>query len=161
MPTVTGEVRDIVGGSMASRVAELVFRLNAPNIGTSGAIASRIIPTAKHTVKPSSDGSFSVDLTQTDILLGDAWYELGIVWNESEGPSWDYPQWQIRVTGSGPLIDMVVMGPPGGSWGGPIGNLSLVLIALTRPPNLQRGQLWLKGDPNDPANNSGDLYRGV
>ncbi|OIH81966.1 hypothetical protein BLJ79_21650 [Arthrobacter sp. UCD-GKA] len=155
-----------MGATLTSRVGKLVFRLNTPNIGTAGAIASRVLPTAEHPVTPSSDGSFSVELTQTDLLLTDAWYVLSIEWNDASMPNTDFPEWQIRVTGGGTLLDMVVLGPPHGGWGGPLANLSLVLVSLTQPENLQAGQLWLQAAPDsyaspNPALNTGKLFRGA
>lgn len=166
MPTITGELRDIVGGALTSRVGKLVFRLNTPNIGTAGAIASRVLPTAEHKVTPATDSTFSVELTQTDLLLTDAWYVLEIEWNDETMPNTDFPEWQIRVTGGGTLLDMIVLGPPGGGWGGPLANLSLVMVSPTKPPNLQVGQLWLQAEPDsstspNPALNTGKLFRGA
>lgn len=164
MPAISGHVRDIVDASMANRVVALVFRLNAPNVqGTSsgGTAAGTIHPTAERKVTPGSDGSFSVDLVLTTTMLSDAWYEVGIVWNENEGPLWDYPNWQIRVGSGGNISDKVYFRPPGGG-GGPLANLTLVLLSLTEPPNLARGQLWWKVNPNDPADpaNTGKIYVG-
>lgn len=167
MPDVTGNVKDIFDEAMASQVVELVFRLNEPHVRTaSGAGLGTIYPTAERRVKPSSAGFFSANLTQTDGMLADAWYELGIVWNGAKEPLWDFPQWQIRVTGAGTINQMITLGPPGGNWGGPLNNLSLVLVSTTRPDNLQVGQLWLQATPGEetnpnPALNTGKLFRGI
>lgn len=165
MGNVSGNVRDIVMGSMAGKVVQLVFRLNAPNVQATGTWAGTIHPTVEERVTPDSTGAFSVSLVTTTLMLGDAWYELGIVWQGSKEPLWDYPEWQIRVSGDGPINEMITLGPPGGGWGGPIGNLSLVLLSLTKPPQLKKGQLWWKTDPDDPNNlnglNTGNIYQGV
>lgn len=164
---VTGNVRDLFNAPMHSQVVELVFRLNRPGIQTvSGPGVGTIHPTAEGRVKPADTGFFSVDLVQTDLLLSDAWIELGIVWQGNKEPLWDHPEWQIRVTGPGVISEMITLGPPGGGWGGSLANLSLVLVSPTQPDNLQVGQLWLQATPGDHASenealNTGRLYRGI
>lgn len=166
MPAITGNVKDIVDASMASKVAELVFYLNDPNVQAAGSSAGTIHPTGEYRVTPTASGSFSVNLVRTDTMLTDAWFKLRIEWNE---PSWspkDFPEWQIRVDSAGLISEKIYLRPPGGGWGGPIANLSLVLVALTKPENLQVGQLWLQAAPNqetseDQALNTGRLYRGM
>ncbi|MHC6176249.1 hypothetical protein [Glutamicibacter sp. X7] len=166
--TVSGSVTDIVEQMMADRVVQLVFRLQAPNVQTGAGTVGRIYPTAEHRVTPNAtSGFFSVDLAVTTAMLIDGWYELGIVWADSEGPVWDHPQWQIRVPdGGGSINNLITLGPPGGGWGGQLPNLSLVLVSLTKPDNLQVGQLWLQAAAGEhasanPALNTGKLYRGV
>lgn len=165
MPEVTGSIKDIVGESMANRVAELHFRLNAPNVQATSVgtlLAGTIHPTEVIPVAPSSGGAFSVDLVLTTTMLADAWYEVGIVWAGSKEPLWDYPQWQIRVGSGGNISEKIFLRPPGGGWDGPISNLSLVLLSLTEPTNLARGQLWWKVNPNNPTDpeNTGLIYVG-
>lgn len=166
MPALSGNVKDLVDASMASNVVELVFRLNTPNVQATGSSAGTIHPTADYSVIPTASGSFSFNPVRTDTMLSDAWLELGIVWQGSKAASWDYPQWQIRVDSAGPINEKIFLRPPNGGWGSPLANLSLVLVALTRPDNLQVGQLWLQAAPEshnspDPALNTGKLYRGI
>lgn len=159
MPVVTGELKDIVGATLASRVGKVIFRLVEPNIVATGSSAGRIIPTATEPVTPSTDGSFSVNLTSTHTMLADGYYVLTIEWLDSSMPHTDFPDWQIRVgANGGPLGGMTEVGAGGGR--GP--NLSLVLMGLTKPPNLKVGQLWWKTDPNDPYGtaNTGLIYVG-
>lgn len=164
MPVVTGELKDIVGATLVSRVGKIGFRLVAPNIVATGASAGRVIPTAVELITPSSDGSFSVNLTSTNTMLGDGYYVLFIEWTDATLPKTDFPGWQIRVGASGgPLSGFIEFGNPSGGGGGGNGpNLSLVLLGLTKPANLKVGQLWWKTDPNDPygAANTGLIYVG-
>lgn len=163
---ITGSVLDIADVSMAGKIVELVFRLNAPNVkSATGAGIGTIYPTAEYRVKPGSTGYFAADLANTTLMMGDAWYELGIVWQGSGGPVWDHPQWQIRVDGPGVISEKISFAPSGG-WGGPLMNLSMVLVATTKPDNLQVGQLWLQATPGeetnpDPTKNTGRLYKGM
>ena len=167
MPDITGNVKDIFDSDMAAQVVQLVFRLNAPQVrNAAGSGIGTIYPTEERRVTPGSTGFFTAPLVQTDVMLSDAWYELGVVWNGSKETLWDYPQWQIRVTGAGPINEMISLAPPGGGWGGPINNLSLVLVSTTKPDNLKVGQLWLQATPGeetnpDPALNTGKLFRGI
>jgi len=168
MVAVTGSVKDILDGSMADRKVDLVFQLQAPNIQTVAGTMARINPTAEAVVTPNATtGFFSVDLTPTEVFLFDAFYTLKIRWLDSDAPEMDLPGWQIRVNrDGGTLTEMLVLGPPHGNWGGPIANLSLVLVSLTQPENLQRGQLWLQAAAgshasSNPALNTGKLWRGA
>lgn len=155
MPAVTGELKDIIGATLVSRVGRLIFRLVAPNITVS---TGRVMPTAEVAVTPSSDGSFTVNLTSTATMLGDGYYTMSIEWLDSSMPHADFPDWQIRVTSSGGNLGDFIS--TGGGHGGP--NLSLVLTGLTKPPQLRVGQLWWKTDPNDPYGtaNTGLIYVG-
>lgn len=158
MPAVSGELKSIIGETLAARVGKLYFRLNEPNIGAVGAMNNRIIPTAVEEVIPTSTGAFTFNPAPTEYMLFDAWYILTIKWNDAAGSLTDFPQWQIRVPNAGgDFTDMIF---PGG--GGQGGNLSLVLLSLTKPPNLKPGQLWLKTDPDNPDNpaNTGLIYVG-
>ncbi|MDR4533202.1 hypothetical protein [Glutamicibacter sp. PS] len=167
MATVTGNLKDIVNQAMGDRQGELVFRLSDPSIAAVGANAGTIYPTAEQRVVPSSTGAFTVNLQTTTSLLNDAWYTLQIEWLDDEGGVMDFPGWQIRVGVDGGSIDkLITFGPPGGGWGGQLPNLSLVLVSLTKPDNLQVGQLWLQAAPEahdspDQGLNTGKLYRGI
>lgn len=166
MPAITGNVKDIVDASMSSKVAKLVFYLSDPSVQAASTGAGTIHPTAEKEVVPASDGSFSVNLVRTDTMLNDAWFVLRIEWNEPAWPAKDFPEWQIRVDSSGKINEKIYLAPPSGGWGGPVANLSLVLVALTKPDNLQVGQLWLQSAPaefNNPESplNTGKLFRGA
>lgn len=160
MPAVTGELKDIIGSTLVSRVGRLIFRLVAPNIVAS---TGRVMPTAEVAVTPASDGSFTVNLTSTHTMLGDGYYVMSIEWVDSTMPHADFPDWQIRVGSSGGVLsDFIQFGGGGGNGGGNGPNLSLVLLGLTKPPQLRVGQLWWKTDPNDPYGtaNTGLVYVG-
>lgn len=165
---VTGSVKDIMDMSMDGREIGLEFRLNDINVQTSAGTVGRINPTApaRASINPTS-GFFTAPLEPTTVMLFDAWYTLTAFWVDTGGPAMDFPGWQIRVpAGGGAINNMITLGPQGGGWGGPIANLSLVLISLTKPDNLQVGQLWLKASPENhdspnPDLNSGELYRGI
>lgn len=167
MPDVTGSLRDLVSVSMANRQGVLVFRPNAAMLQAATTTPGTIHTTAEVRVTPSSNGSFSVNLTATTVMLSDAYYTLRIEWVDGSGPDLDFPNWQIRVpVGSGGNIgQFIVIGPPSGGWGGTLPNLSLVIMSLTQPDNLQRGQFWWKTDPDDPQNyngrNTGEIRQGV
>lgn len=158
MPTINGELKDIVGASMASRVGRVGFRLNAPNIGVASAMESRLYPTMTEMVTPAADGKFSIFLSTTTLMAFEAWYILTIQWNDSAGTVTDFPDWQIRVPAEGgSLSSMISAGP-----GGPVANLSLVLLSLSKPKNLKAGQLWYQTDPDNPTNpaNTGKIWIG-
>ena len=165
MPAVTGSLKDLIGVSMANRQCVLVFRPNEPMIQAATSTPGTIHPTAEVRVTPASNGDWTANLTATTVMLNDAFYTLRIEWVEGNIPPRDFPNWQIRVTTTGGHIgNFVVLGPPGGGWGGSLANLSIVLLSLTQPPGLQRGQLWFQTDPDDPENlndrNTGRIYRG-
>lgn len=167
MAIVNGSLKDIVNESLASRQGKLIFQLNEPSVAATGAFSGAIYSTAEKSVNAAaSTGNFSVDLQTTTSLLNDAWYTLRIEWLDTEGGSMDFPGWQIRVPISGGSIDkLITLGPPNGGWGGSLPNLSIVQMALTRPDNLQVGQLWWKTDPDDPNNlngkNTGRIEKGT
>lgn len=166
MTAVSGSVKDLVGASMASRQCVLVFRPNEAMIQTATTTPGTIHPTAEVRVTPASNGDFTANLTATTVMLNDCFYVLRIEWLDADGGHMDFPNWQIRVTTSaGHIGQFITLGPPDGGWGGSLANLSLVLMSLTFPDNLQRGQLWWKTDPDDPQNyngrNTGIIERGV
>lgn len=167
MPAVDFQVRDLVGASMASRQCVVVFRPNEAMIQAATTTPGTIHPTAEVRVTPNSNGQGTANLTATTVMATDCFYTLRIEWVDGSGPSMDFPGWQIRVpVGAGGSLDQfIVIGPPQGGWGGSLPNLSLVIMSLTFPDNLQRGQLWWKTDPDDPQNyngrNTGEIYRGV
>lgn len=166
MTAVSGSVKDLVGASMASRQCVLVFRPNEAMIQAATTTPGTVHPTAEVRVTPASNGDFTANLTATTVMLNDCFYVLRIEWLDADGGHMDFPNWQIRVTTSGGHIgNYISLGPPQGGWGGSLPNLSLVLMSLNFPDNLQRGQLWWKTDPDDPQNyngrNTGEIHRGV
>lgn len=163
MATVTGFLKDIVGANMADRVAALLFELNAPAIQATSTTPGTIHPTEKQKVTPAANGSFSVDLVASTVMLTNSWYNLTIQWNDSAGTLTDFPDWQIRVPSSGGILsELITVAGRGGGPGNPGPNLSAVLMGLTTPPNLAAGQLWWKTDPNNPEGpaNTGLIYIG-
>lgn len=158
MPNVTFELRSIIGATLASRAGKVIFRLVEPNIVATGSSAGRILPTTEEGVIPNSDGSGSVNLSSTTSLLTDGYYVMTIEWVDKTMPLTDFPDWQIRVGPNGGRLEDMISG--GGGHGGP--NLSLVLLGLTQPPNLKRGQLWWKTNPDNPSDsrNTGQIYIG-
>ncbi|MDJ0321820.1 hypothetical protein [Pseudarthrobacter sp. PS3-L1] len=159
MPVITGELKDIVGATLASRVGRLRFRLVEPSIVASGSSRGRIIPTADQVVTPASDDSWSINLSSTTSLANDAYYLLFIDWIEPGIPLTDDPGWKIRIGNQGgPLSSFVTFTESRGGY-----NFSQVILSLTEPPNLLPGQLWWQTNPDDPADplNTGRIYRGV
>ena len=167
MALVTFSMKDIVNASMANRAAEVFFQLNEPGVATVGSNAGTVYPTEVQSVKSGASGSMSIDLQTTTSMLHDAYYTMRLEWLDGKSPGKDFPGWQLRVpVGGGRLDQLVTLGPPsGGGWGGSLPNLSVVLMGLTLPENLQVGQYWWKTDPNDPNNvngkNTGQILEGV
>lgn len=150
MSTVAGSLKSIAGGTLAANIGQLVFRLNAPNVGVTGSSAGTVLPTKEHPVTPAADGTFSTNLNDTDQLAYEAWYDVGIVWNEGTGndgkPFWDFGL-KIKVpAGGGTFGDLLYTG---GGPGGAGGNQLLVWVGETPPRNPLRGQWWLKPSTND------------
>jgi hypothetical protein len=148
MPTVTGHLREIAGGNLSDEIGQLVFRLNRPNVGVSGFSKDFVLPTKEHPVTPSSDGSFSVNLNATDQLAYEAWYEVGIVWNETEGTFWDFGL-KIQVPNAGGTFGDLLYHGGGNSGGGGGGNQLLVWVNENPPRNPQRGQWWFQPSTNN------------
>lgn len=142
MPTVTGHLRNIGGGTLTANIGQLVFRLNAPNVGVAGFSKDFVLPTKEHDVTPASDGSFTVNLNATDQLANDAWYDVGIVWNESEGTFWDFGL-KIRVPSAGGSFSELLDST------GSSGNQLLVWVSENAPKNPRRGQWWFVPSTNN------------
>lgn len=141
MPTVQGSLLDIAGDALAANIAQLVFRLNGPNIVATGSNAGNVHPTKEEPVTPTGAGAFSVNLADTTNMHMNAWYDIGIRWNESEGTFWDFGL-KIRVPSGGPhnIGDLFFNGPNGGSGA----NQLLVWVSETQPLSKARGQWWFK-----------------
>ena len=149
MATVTGNLKDIGGATMANRNAVVKFTLNAGNITASG---GGIRPDNTQTVTPGADGTFSTNLESTTGMLLDAWYNVRVEWLDNVGNLITYMEFQIRVpSGGGVLSDLVEVGLRGR------GNQMIWWVGLAAPPS--RGYIWLHTDPsnnNNPAN-TGDV----
>lgn len=145
MPTVTGSLKSIAGGTLTANIGQLVFRLNKPNVGMTGFSKSAVIPTKEHPVTPTAGGEWTVNLTATDVLADDAWYEVGIVWLETEGTFWDFGL-KIKVPSAGGTFDELLYN--GGSGGSGSANQLLVYVNETAPKNPRRGQWWFKPSTN-------------
>lgn len=166
MPAVTGSLKDLVGSSLSNRQGVLVFRPNEAMVQAATTTPGTIHATAEVRVAPASNGDFTANLTATTVMLNDCYYTLRIEWVDGAGGQMDFPNWQIRVpTSGGHIGNYIVLGPPQGGWGGSLPNLTLVMMSLTRPDNLQVGQFWWQSDPDDPLNlngkNTDNIYRGV
>lgn len=138
MPVVDGSLRQIDGGSLSPYIAQLVFRLNQPNAIAVGTAKGRVFPTKEYPVTPDSNGDFAANLQSTEQLYYDAWYDVGIVWNEAEGTFWDFGL-KIRVPNSTPLNfgDLLASSQGAGS-----GNPLLVWVNETAPISPSKGQWW-------------------
>lgn len=157
MPTVTGNVLEITGGSMHGRNIALEFALTGPNLRN-----STVFTTQPVTVTPLLNGDFEVNLADTTAMKFTAWYVMRVRWLGPGYPLADFPEWSITVPpDGGQLKDLVTLTRPGGAGRE---NLTRVIMSLTRPPNLLLGQLWWKTDPDDPDNlnglNTGEIYMG-
>lgn len=152
MPSVTGELRSILGQSLASSVGTIVFRLNTPQVNANGGI----FPTKHEEVIPGADAKFDISLATTTTMQDDAWYEIGIVWQGEKEASWDFPTWRVRVPPEGGILaDLIDRSPAGGAPG-----FQLVWVGPEAPRLKWRGLRWLQLDPiNESASsNSGDLF---
>lgn len=155
MAVWTGKLRDAGLGFLAGLSPVIEFHLNAPHVSNTMVWATRPVRAAV-----ASDGDFSVELADTSVMFGDAYYTMVARWLEpgtslAQGYSASdiHSDIQIRTNGAG--------GPIGDAVGG-ISNNSLVLVSLTEPPHLRAGQLWWKTDPTDPygPENTGLIYVG-
>lgn len=161
MATVTGNLKDIVGASMDSREAVILFTLNSPNVvvGSGG-----LRPDAPYEVTPSSNGDFTVNLEPTVNMFNDAWYTISIMWlqgafgPEGEGAALQgFLDMQLRVPSGGGRFDQLLTRRPGGN---PGPNGRVVWVSQDPPSKPHRFMLWLEQepgpnpDPFDPRNTS-------
>lgn len=162
---VQGNYFDIDGAAMpGSSVPDILFRLNGPNAAAVGNGA--LYPTKNSAVKPSSSGEFSLSLAVTAEMHFDAWYEIGLRWNQDgntggrAGTLWD-PGLRIRIPSGGThkitdLIDRTAgPGSGGGGSGGGGGNPMIWWFGLTPPPS--RATIWNYLDPDDPDRKTGPI----
>lgn len=151
MPLVTGNVLDVSGVAMPSNIPQLIFRLNRMNVTAAGSGAGSVYPTKERVAAPASDGTFSVNLTATSGMHLDAWYEVGLRWNESSGTLWDFGL-RVRVPSGGPhnLADLIDR-TAGGGGGSPM----VWWFGLTPPPS--GATIWNYMDPSDPDRETGPI----
>lgn len=147
MPLVQGSMLDVAGESMASHVAEIVFRLNGPNVTAAGSGAGQVYPTKEIRRFIDAAGLFSQNLVATSGMHFNAWYDIGLVWNGSKEPFWDFGL-KIQVPAGGPhnIADLIVAGVPGQS---AAANQLLVWVGETAPPSPGKGQWWFKPSTSD------------
>ncbi|PRB69526.1 hypothetical protein [Arthrobacter sp. MYb213] len=142
MPKVTGGLRSIAGGTLNSFIGKLVFRLNAPNVGVVGFSKSHVVNTMEWPVTPGTDGNWSVNLTANTVFANDSWYDVGIVWNETEGTFWDFGL-RIRVPSDGGTFDELLDTTGTGQASNPF----VVWVGETAPAE-RKGQWWFKPSTN-------------
>lgn len=145
MASVTGNLKQVTGSVLSANVGQLVFRLNGPNVVATGTGAGNVHPTRDVTVTPGTDGSFSVGLAETTGMFLNAWYDIGIRWNDSEGTFWDFGL-TCTVPAGGPhsIADLITGGP-----GGAGGNGLLVKVQETQPKAGVRGHWWFQPSSNN------------
>ncbi|WP_426302782.1 hypothetical protein [Arthrobacter sp. R-11] len=149
MPVVTGTLWDMGLGHLVSKHPELVWTLNAPNAKASGLFTTEPVRTT-----PAADGSFSATLASTTDMQDEAWIRLSVQWSDAAGnfQKVDFPDWRIEVPTTGGSFPNLITGPAG--------NSRMVYVSLTPPEDPRPFSLWIKQEPNDPANpaNTGLLY---
>ncbi|WP_411732195.1 hypothetical protein [Paeniglutamicibacter sp.] len=135
---------EVTGESMAAYVAEIVFRLNGPNVTAAGIDAGSVYSTKEVRATPDGAGAFSKNLIATSGMHFEAWYEVGLVWNEGEAPFWDFGI-KIQVPAGGPhnIADLIKAGV------GAAGNQLLVWVSEIEPTSPAKGQWWFKPSTND------------
>lgn len=165
MAAVTGNLKDITGGTFGSREGVIQFTLNAGNIRVG---SGNVIPNNTREVVPDFDtGEFSINLEPTEAMALDAWYTVSILWlQQSESGVREpaalasYVDLKIRVPSGGGRIDELWDSGGGGGTPGP--NSRVVWVSQTAPANPHRFMLWLEQEPGptpDPfdSRNTGNL----
>lgn len=153
---VSGSLHDIIGSRMGNKEAVIEFYLVSPQLVATTSLAGGIRPTEPVEVVPSSDdGTFTISLTPTDVMLGDAFYRLRIRWLGEGHGLIDFPTWEIRVPSSGGnLADMIDFGGGSGGGGGGVNPNIWWVSADVAPPSNRF--TWLITDPDNPdRENSG------
>lgn len=156
MAVWTGTLSDVGLGHLAGLNPEIQFHLNGPQMA-----GSTVYSTRPESTSPSPGGAFSVDLANTSIMYGDAYYTMHVIWNEpGAGASAGYApvdvhiQTPIRTNGSGGNLGDVI---------GAVSNLSYVWLSLSAPSRPLPWMFWWKTDPGDPNNlnnkNTGEIRR--
>lgn len=165
MATVTGNLKDITGGTFGSREGVIQFTLNAGNISvTSG----NVVPDNTREVVPDFDtGAFTINLEPTTGMALDAWYTVSVLWLQQFESGMrepaalaSYVDLKIRVpAGGGEISELWDAGAGNGS-AGPNGRV--VWVSQTAPSKPHRFMLWLQQEPGpnpDPfdSRNTGNL----
>src|SRR5690554_2772390 len=163
MATVTGNLKDITGGSLNSREGIIQFTLNQGNIRVGN---DNVIPDNTRAAVPDPiTGEFSINLEPTVEMALDAWYLLSVLWLQQDDGGFkkpaaltSYVDLKIRVPSSGGTIGQLMGGAEGSN-----GNNRIVWVSQTAPSNPRPFMLWLEQepglgpDPFDPRNTS-NLY---
>ena len=151
MADVIGTLWDAGLGHLVGKSPVLYFMLNRANAKNGGHYTTEPVK-----VIPAGDGSFIAPLASTTDMYDDAWYTMRVQWVNSSDPKTfsarDYLDWELEVpTIGGSFSDQ---------FGRPPRNTRMVYVSLTAPPNPKKYALWLKDNPNDPADpaNTGNLY---
>jgi hypothetical protein len=79
--TIAGTLADFGLNSMSGKSPVLEFIPSGPAFAGGGFV----LPPEKVRVTPAGDGSFTVELTITEGLVPDAWYELQVRWSGNKG----------------------------------------------------------------------------
>lgn len=165
MATVTGNLKDITGGTFGSREGVIQFTLNAGNVSVG---SGSVIPDNTRETTPDFDtGDFTINLMPTDSMALDAWYSVSVLWLQQSDSGIrepaalaSYVDLKIRVPSSGGPIDE--LWDAGGNSGSPSPNSRVVWVSQTEPENPHRFMLWLEQEPGptpDPfdSRNTGNL----
>lgn len=151
----TGNLRDVGLGFLTGLNPVIEFHLNSPQVSNTMVWATRPV-----SVTPSSGGAFTVDLADTRVMYGDAYYTMHVRWLEPGSPSSSgYAPVDVHI--DFPIRTNSAGGPIGDAVGG-VSNMAFVLVGLTQPAALRLGQLWWKTDPDNPYGpaNTGLIYVG-
>lgn len=151
MPLVNGNVFDLSSLPMPSNIPQILFRLNRLNVTAAGSGSGNVYPTKEKPVTPASDGAFQINLTATSGFHFDAWYDVGLRWNESSGTLWDSGL-RIKVPSGGPHNFGDLIDRTGGNGGG---NPMIWWFGLTPPPS--GATIWNYMDPDDPDLETGPI----
>ena len=150
---VTGTLSDFGLQPIADQYPEIEFIPSGPAVASGG----RLLITEPVSVKPASNGSFTVNLQTTDELVPvGTYYKMSVRWLDGEEYiRADSPNWKLGVpSGGGAIADLIRF---------PFGP-ALSITSPTPPPIwLGLGASWLQmdtSDPNNPLNpaNTGDYY---
>ncbi|WP_190263684.1 hypothetical protein [Glutamicibacter nicotianae] len=150
MALVTGNLKDITGGLLATREGIVQFTLNQGNIRVNG---DNVIPDNTRGATPdAATGEFSINLEPTDQMALDAWYTVSVLWLQQDDGGFkkpaalaSYVDMKIRVPSSGGSIGQLI-DPNAGSGGGGANN-RIVWVSQTAPSNPRPFMLWLQQEP--------------
>lgn len=163
MALVTGNLKDITGGTFGSREGVVCFTLNAGNIRVG---ADNVVPDNTREATPDPEtGEFSIHLEPTDEMALEAWYTISVLWlQQSDGgvrrpaAMSSFVDLKIRVPASGGKIGQLIDAAGGGGGSNP--NNRIVWVSQSPPSKPRPWMLWLQQepgpnpDPFDPKNTS-------